>query len=80
MSDLDIAERRAPQDGRVSLTIDGRRIDVRVATLPLIGGEAVVLRVLDKDGAVGDLDALGMVTPSASASSRPSRAPTARCS
>ena len=60
MSELDISERRAPQDGRLSLTIDGRRIDVRVATLPLIGGEAVVLRVLDKEGAVGDLDALGM--------------------
>ena len=60
MSELDIAERRAPQDGRLSLTLDGRRIDVRVATLPLIGGESVVLRVLDKDRTVGDLDALGM--------------------
>jgi type IV pilus assembly protein PilB len=60
MSDLDIAERRAPQDGRLSLTIEGRRVDVRVATLPLIGGEAVVLRVLSKDGIVVELDALGM--------------------
>jgi type IV pilus assembly protein PilB len=60
MSDLNIAERRAPQDGRVALTLDGRRIDVRVATLPLIAGESVVLRVLDKDKAFGDLDALGM--------------------
>ena len=60
MSDLDIAERRAPQDGRVALNIDGRHIDIRVATLPLVGGEAAILRVLDKDGVVADLDKLGM--------------------
>jgi type IV pilus assembly protein PilB len=63
MSDLDIAERRIPQDGRTALNIDGRRIDVRVATLPLVGGEGAVLRVLDKDGSVVDLDGLGMVEP-----------------
>jgi type IV pilus assembly protein PilB len=63
MADLDIAERRVPQDGRVSLNIDGRGVDVRVATLPLVGGESAVLRVLDKDGAVIDLDKLGMVDP-----------------
>jgi type IV pilus assembly protein PilB len=40
MADLDIAERRVPQDGRVSLNIDGRGVDVRVATLPLVGGES----------------------------------------
>ncbi len=61
MADLDIAERRAPQDGRVTLSIDGRHIDARVATLPLVGGEAVVLRVLDRDSSVLDLDKLGMV-------------------
>jgi type IV pilus assembly protein PilB len=59
MSDLDISERRIPQDGRVSMTIDGRPVDVRVATLPLVGGESAVLRVLDKEGAVIDLDKLG---------------------
>ena len=59
MSDLDISERRVPQDGRVSMTIDGRPVDVRVATLPLVGGESAVLRVLDKEGAVIDLDKLG---------------------
>jgi type IV pilus assembly protein PilB len=59
MSDLDIAERRAPQDGRVALSIDGRHVDVRVATLPLVGGEAAVLRILDKDSAVVELDKLG---------------------
>jgi type IV pilus assembly protein PilB len=63
MSDLDIAERRIPQDGRTALNIDGRRVDVRVATLPLVGGEGAVLRVLDKDGSVVDLDGLGMVEP-----------------
>jgi type IV pilus assembly protein PilB len=63
MSELDIAERRIPQDGRTALTIDGRRVDVRVATLPLVGGEGAVLRVLDKDGTVVGLDRLGMVEP-----------------
>jgi type IV pilus assembly protein PilB len=63
MSDLDIAERRIPQDGRTALNIDGRRVDVRVATLPLVGGEGAVLRVLDKEGAVADLEHLGMVDP-----------------
>jgi type IV pilus assembly protein PilB len=60
MSDLDIAERRAPQDGRVSLSLEGRRVDIRVATLPLVGGESAVLRVLDKGSTVVDLDALGL--------------------
>ena len=63
MSELDIAERRIPQDGRTALNIDGRRVDVRVATLPLVGGEGAVMRVLDKEGSVVDLDALGMVEP-----------------
>jgi type IV pilus assembly protein PilB len=63
MADLDIAERRVPQDGRVALNIDGRGVDVRVATLPLVGGESAVMRVLDKDGAVIDLEKLGMVDP-----------------
>ena len=61
MSELDIAERRAPQDGRMSLNVDGRKVDIRVATLPLVGGESAVLRVLDKDGAVVDLDKLGFL-------------------
>jgi type IV pilus assembly protein PilB len=63
MSDLDIAERRIPQDGRTALTIDGRKVDVRVATLPLVGGEGAVLRVLDKEGVVIELDRLGMAGP-----------------
>jgi type IV pilus assembly protein PilB len=63
MSELDIAERRIPQDGRTALNIDGRRVDFRGATLPLVGGEGAVMRVLDKEGSVVDLDALGMVEP-----------------
>jgi type IV pilus assembly protein PilB len=60
MADLDIAEKRLPQDGRFGLTIDGRRIDIRVVTLPLVTGEGVVLRILDKGVAVEDLESLGM--------------------
>ena len=47
MADLDISERRVPQDGRFALTVDGRRVDIRVVTLPLVHGEGVVLRILD---------------------------------
>ena len=61
MADLDIAERRVPQDGRVSIRVSGRPIDLRVATLPSIYGEKVVLRVLDKDDAILDLADLGFL-------------------
>ncbi len=60
MAELDIAERRAPQDGRIGLTVDGRYIDIRVATLPVVRGESVVMRILDKERVVADLDLLGM--------------------
>ncbi len=60
MSDLDISERRVPQDGRVGLTIDGRHIDVRVVTIPSVDGESVVMRILDKDNIRLELDKLGM--------------------
>jgi type IV pilus assembly protein PilB len=60
MSDLDISERRIPQDGRVGLTVEGRHIDVRVVTLPSVHGESVVMRILDKDHARLDLERLGM--------------------
>ena len=60
MAELNIAEKRLPQDGRVGLIVDGRRIDLRAVTLPSVHGEAIVLRVLDKDGAVVDLDELGL--------------------
>ncbi|MGX6446949.1 GspE/PulE family protein, partial [Patulibacter sp. S7RM1-6] len=60
MAELDIAERRRPQDGRVSLTIDGRAVDLRAVTLPSVHGEAVVLRILDRAGGLITLDRLGM--------------------
>jgi type IV pilus assembly protein PilB len=60
MADIDISERRLPQDGRVGLAIDGRKIDLRVATLPSVHGESVVLRLLDKEGVVLELPSLGM--------------------
>ena len=61
MADLDISERRVPQDGRFALTVDGHRVDIRVVTLPLVYGEAVVMRILDAGGELmEDLDGLGM--------------------
>jgi type IV pilus assembly protein PilB len=60
MASLDIAERRVPQDGRLSVTLEGRQIDVRVATLPLVRGEGVVMRILDTGAVVRELDSLGM--------------------
>jgi type IV pilus assembly protein PilB len=60
MSELDIAERRLPQDGRVGLTVDGRHVDLRVVTLPSVHGESIVMRILDKDSVVMKLDKLGI--------------------
>ncbi len=60
MSKLDIAEKRLPQDGRISLRIAGRAVDVRVSTIPSGHGERVVLRLLDKQAGRLDLTALGM--------------------
>ncbi|HLM85935.1 MAG TPA: ATPase, T2SS/T4P/T4SS family [Solirubrobacteraceae bacterium] len=60
MAELNIAEKRLPQDGRIGLVVDGRHIDLRVVTLPSVHGEGVVMRVLDKDSVVVELDKLGM--------------------
>tara|TARA_B100000809_G_scaffold108903_1_gene107378 strand:- start:3225 stop:4919 length:1695 start_codon:yes stop_codon:yes gene_type:complete len=60
ISGLDIAERRLPQDGRITLRVAGRKIDLRVSTLPTQYGESVVLRVLDKSVVSLDLDAIGL--------------------
>ena len=60
MAELDIAEKRAPQDGRIGLSVDGNYVDLRVATLPTVRGEAVVMRVLDSRAIVMDFDGLGM--------------------
>ncbi len=58
MADLDIAERRVPQDGRIRLPLQNRQVDVRVSTVPTLHGESIVLRLLDKERgriALGDL-------------------------
>jgi type IV pilus assembly protein PilB len=60
MSELDIAERRLPQDGRVGLTIDSHHVDLRVVTLPSVHGESIVMRILDTSDGVPQLDRLGM--------------------
>jgi len=60
MAELDIAEKRLPQDGRISLRIGGRAIDVRVSTLPSSHGERAVLRLLDKSESKFNLEGLGM--------------------
>ena len=59
MANLDIAERRLPQDGRIKLAVRGREIDLRVSTTPVMHGESVVLRILDRSGVRLDFDALG---------------------
>jgi type IV pilus assembly protein PilB len=59
LADLDIAETKLPQDGRIALAIDGRAVDLRVATLPGISGEGAVLRVLDRSAVSLDLEVLG---------------------
>ena len=60
MSDLNIAEKRVPQDGRVSVTVENRRVDLRVTTLPTQRGEGATIRILDKENAQHTLDELGM--------------------
>jgi type IV pilus assembly protein PilB len=61
LSDLDIAERRVPQDGRISLEVSGKPIDLRVATLPCAHGENVVMRILDQSKVMIELEELGML-------------------
>jgi len=63
MAGLNIAEKRLPQDGRIGLKIAGKEVDIRVSTVPTQFGERIVMRLLDKTGAVLDLDQLG-ITPS----------------
>src|SRR5207249_1617024 len=61
MADLNIAERRVPQDGRISMKVGGRALDLRVATLPTVHGEKVVIRVLVKSNALLRLEDLGFL-------------------
>ena len=60
LADLDISEKRLPQDGRIGIVIDERRIDIRVAVMPLVDGESAVLRILDTGRSPLSLDDLGM--------------------
>jgi type IV pilus assembly protein PilB len=60
MAELDIAEKRLPQDGRIGLSVDVNYVDLRVATLPVVRGESVVMRILDSRQVVMSLDSLGM--------------------
>ena len=59
MADLNIAERRLPQDGRIKLRVEGREVDMRISTLPTLHGESVVMRLLDQGGVPLDFVALG---------------------
>ncbi len=61
MAKLNIAERRLPQDGRIRLLVGDREIDLRVSTIPILHGESIVMRILDKESIVIDLDALGFM-------------------
>ncbi|MGH2735632.1 MAG: GspE/PulE family protein [Actinomycetota bacterium] len=63
MADVDIAERRNPQDGRISLKVDGKPIDIRLATLPSVHGEKIVMRLLDKSSVLLDLSELSFSAP-----------------
>ncbi len=61
MAKLNIAERRLPQDGRIRLLVGDREIDLRVSTIPILHGESIVMRILDKESIVIDLDVLGFM-------------------
>jgi len=61
MADINIAERRLPQDGRISLTVQGKQIDIRLATLPTVYGEKIVMRILDKSSVLLKLSDLGFL-------------------
>lgn len=61
MSKLDIAERRLPQDGRIKLKMGRREIDFRVSTVPIVNGERIVLRILDRSNVILGLDKIGML-------------------
>ena len=60
LSSLDISEKRLPQDGRFSVLVKGRKLDVRLSTMPIANGESVVMRLLDQTAGVTDLDDIGM--------------------
>lgn len=65
MADMDIAERRIPQDGRIQMVVENRDIDLRVSTLPVLHGEKVVMRILDKSKGLYHINSLGLIPQSA---------------
>lgn len=75
MADLDIAERRIPQDGRIGLTVGGRPVDMRVAALPTVYGEKIVIRLLDRSNAMMRLEELGFSDEALARYSRSFRKP-----
>jgi len=70
MAGMNIAERYIPQDGHITLRFEGRKVDIRVSTVPTIYGESVVMRILDKESVTLDLAALGMREPDRAAMDR----------
>jgi type IV pilus assembly protein PilB len=75
MADLDISERRLPQDGRIKIKLDNRPVDLRVSVLPTIFGEKVVMRILDPNALMVDMTQLGFTTGSLKRFSRAIRLP-----
>jgi general secretion pathway protein E len=70
MAEMNIAERRLPQDGRIRVTLGGRRVDIRVSTVPTLHGESIVMRLLDRSAVFMPFDRLGFEKPTANAFSR----------
>ncbi len=79
MANLDIAERRMPQDGRIELSVGGHPVDLRVSVLPTLFGESVVMRVLDRSVVSLNLGKVGMNAQRSRRSAKRSTAPTASC-
>jgi general secretion pathway protein E len=84
MSELDIAERRVPQDGRFKVSLNGREVDFRVSIMPSIFGEDAVLRILDKQALTDQFKglrwtALGFDAPACASAQARERCPTACC-
>jgi type IV pilus assembly protein PilB len=75
MADLNIAEKRVPQDGRISMKVGGKSLDLRLATLPTVYGEKVVIRILDKSNALLRLEDLGFLDASYKSFARSFRKP-----
>ena len=78
MADINIAERRIPQDGRISLNVQGRKVDLRVATLPTVYGEKIVMRILDNGGSPATSRTSASSEQNSSASRRASASRTGR--